>query len=93
MYWYEIHPNLQKIMLKLFKKDKLTRERIIKKIQEIVNSDVEHYKNPRYDLKEIKRVQIGHFVLVFKFIKQENKIIFLDFDHHDNIYKKRYQDF
>ena len=36
MYQYKIQPNLQKIMLKLFKKDKQTRERIIKKIKEML---------------------------------------------------------
>ena len=51
MYQYKIQPNLQKIILKLYKKDNQTRERIIKKIQEIINSgDVEHYKNLRKPL-------------------------------------------
>ena len=75
-------------MLKLFKKDNQTRERIIKKIQEIINSaDVEHYKNLRHDLKDFKRVQIGEKVLVFKYDKKENLISFEDFDHHDKIYR------
>ena len=43
------------------------------KIEEIINSaDVEHYKDLRYDIKDEKRVQVGSFVLVFTFIKQEN---------------------
>src|SRR3989344_4047596 len=59
----------------------------LQKIEKVINSfDVEHYKNLRYDMKDRKRAHIGHFVLVFKFIKQENKIIFVDFDHYDNIY-------
>ncbi len=91
MYEYEIHSNLQKIMKKLFKKDKQTRERIIKKIKEIISSvNVEHYKNLRYDLKDIKRVQVGEKVLIFKFDKINNLIIFLDFDHHDKIYIKKF---
>ena len=49
--------------------------------------DAEHYKNLRYGLKDKKRVHVGNFVLVFKLVKEENKIIFLDFDHHDNIYR------
>lgn len=90
MYNYEVMPNLQKILNKLFKKDKASYEQVMNKIEEIINSsDVEHYKNLRYDLSDKKRVQIGHFVLVFSFIKSENKIKFLDFDHHDVIYKKR----
>ena len=90
MYNYEVMPNLQRILNKLFKKDKTRYEQVMNKIEEIINSsDVEHYKNLRYDLSDKKRVQIGHFVLVFSFIKSEKKIKFLDFDHHDVIYKKR----
>ncbi len=88
MYNYEIVPDLKRILNKLSKKDKQTYEQVIKKINEVINSfEVEHYKNLRYELKDKKRVHIGDFVLIFKFIKEENKIIFLDFDHHDKIYK------
>jgi len=87
---YEIKPNLKKILNKISKKDYLTYERILKKIQEIINSNPEHYKNLRHDLKDFKRVQIGSFVLIFKFVKSENKIYFEDFDHHDKIYLKRF---
>ena len=76
-------------MTKLFKKDPKTRERIIKKIHEIISSEnVEHYKNLRHELKDFKRVQIGEKVLVFKFDKNNNLISFEDFDHHDKIYRR-----
>ena len=89
MYSYEIKPNLQKILNKLSKKDKTVYEQILKKIEEIINSSsIEHYKNLRYDMKDYKRVHIGHFVLVFGFDEKKNLISFEDFDHHDNIYKK-----
>ena len=87
---YEIKPSLKKILNKLSKKDPLMCRRILNKIQEVINSDPEHYKNLRHDLKDFKRVQMGHFILVFKFIKSENKIHFEDFDHHDRIYLKRF---
>ncbi len=88
MYRYKIQPNLQEIMIKLFKKDPKTRERIIKKINEIINSEnVEHYKNLRHDMKDAKRVHIGHFVLVFSYDKLHDFISFEDYDHHDKIYK------
>ena len=87
MYSYEIIPSLQEKMNKLLKKDKALYERIISKIEEVINSaNVEHYKNLRYDMKDRKRVHVGHFVLVFNFIPEENKIKFIDIDHHDNIY-------
>ncbi len=89
MYFYEIKPNLQKILNKLLKKDKPLCEQVLNKINEIVNAyDVEHYKNLRYNLKDCKRVHIGHFVLVFSFDKTNRIISFLDFDHHDNIYRR-----
>lgn len=91
MYSYENKPLFKKTLKKLFKKDKIIYERIIRKIQEIINSDdVEHYKNLKHDLKDFKRVQIGEKVLVFKFDKKNKTIIFEDFDHHDNIYKKKF---
>lgn len=89
MYSYEIIPSLQKILNKLSKKNKAAYEQVLKKIEEVINSyDVEHYKNLKYNMKDKKRVHIGNFVLIFKFVKEENKIIFLDFDHHDRIYKR-----
>jgi len=88
-YRYKTSKNLDRILNRLFRKDKLIYEQVMKKINEVItSSDVEHYKNLRYDLSEYKRVHVGHFVLTFKFNKAENIIEFSDFDHHDNIYKK-----
>ena len=89
MHKFDIEKKLHKILKKLFKKDKKSYEIIWKKINEVVKSvDIEHYKNLRYPMSQFKRVQIGHFVLVFKYDKKEDKIQFYDFDHHDKIYKK-----
>ena len=84
---FEIKPELNKKLVKLYKKDKSRFEAVMKKIEEVVGSgDIEHYKNLRYDLKESKRVHIGHFVLVFSYDKANNFVSFEDYDHHDNIY-------
>lgn len=89
MYASEIIPSLQKIFNKLSRKDKKLYEQVLKKIEEVISSeDIEHYKNLKYDLKDKKRVHVGSFVLVFSFIKDEHKVKFLDFDHHDNIYRR-----
>ena len=85
---FEIKPELDKKLVKLSKKDKGSYEAIMKKIQEVVDSpNVEHYKNLRYDMKDSKRVHIGHFVLVFNYDKSRDFVSFEDYDHHDNIYK------
>jgi mRNA-degrading endonuclease RelE of RelBE toxin-antitoxin system len=41
----------------------------------------------RYTLKNRRRIHIGSFVLVYEF--HQGELRFLDFDHHDRIYKKR----
>ena len=85
---FETKPELEKILKKLIKKDKKLYEQIIKKIQEIIGCyDLEHYKNLRYNMKDSKRVHIGHFVLIFSYGKKRNFVSFEYFDHHDNIYK------
>jgi len=85
---FETKPELEKILKKLIKKDKKLYEQIIKKIQEIIGCyDLEHYKNLRYNMKDSKRVHIGHFVLIFSYDKKRNFVSFEYFDHHDNIYK------
>ncbi len=89
MHEFEVKPELEKKLVKLFKKDRKTYDKVMKKIEEVVSSgDVEHYKNLRYNMKDSKRVQIGHFVLVFSYDKSRDFISFEDFDHHDNIYSK-----
>ena len=61
-------------------------EIILKKMSEILD-DPHHYKPLQHDMKGLQRVHIDKsFVLVFEIIEAEKKVIFLDFDHHDNIY-------
>jgi mRNA-degrading endonuclease RelE of RelBE toxin-antitoxin system len=90
MHNFVIEDGLKKSLIKLFKKDKVTYEILMKKIEEIISTqDISHYKNLRKPLQDFKRVHVrGPFVLTFKYIESENKILFYDFDHHDYIYKK-----
>lgn len=88
MYRYDIKPTLRNILEKLFKKDKTRYEQIIKKIEEIINSDdADHYKNLRSPLQHLKGVHIGPFVLVFSVDKSSKIIMFENYKHHDEIYK------
>ena len=94
MFNFNLTDELKAIIEKLAKKDKKRAEIINKKIKQIIGSDsisIGHYKNLKHDLKEFKRVHIdSSFVLVFKVDIKNNFILFVDFDHHDKIYKKRY---
>ncbi len=88
MYNSGISEELQRKLGKLSRKNKPLYEQVLKKINEIITSDVEHYKNLRYNLKDSKRAHIGHFVLIFQYDQQSNTINFDDFDHHDKIYNR-----
>ena len=94
MFDFDLIDGLKLIIEKLAKKDKKRSDIINKKIKQIINSDsvsIQHYKNLRHDLKEFKVVHIdSSFVLVFKVDIGKNFILFVDFDHHDKIYKKRH---
>lgn len=82
---YLIHPDLDKVLTKLAKRDKSQFEAILKKIDEISNNP-NHYKNLRVPLQKYKRVHIhSSFVLLFRIEKES--ILFRYYDHHDNIYK------
>lgn len=40
----------------------------------------------RYTLRNRRRVHVGSFVLIYEF--HQGELRFIDFDHHDRIYKK-----
>ena len=95
MFDFDLTDELKLIIRKLVKKDKKKVEIINKKIKEIINSNkdsINHYKNLRHDLSDYKRVHIDRsFVLVFKVDLFNNFILFVDFDHHDKVYGKKFK--
>lgn len=90
MYELAIKPNLRKKLGKLARKNKKQAKLVLKKAQEILKNNPDHYKNLRKPLQKWKRVHVDkHFVLTFS-IDQKNKIITLeDYDHHDIIYQTK----
>ncbi len=90
MFDFDISDKLKIKISKLLKKDRKRAEIIQKKIKEIINNDAEtikRYKNLRHDLSDLKRVHIdSSFVLTFKVDIEKNFVLFVDFDHHDEVY-------
>ena len=88
MYDYEIKPVLQKILNKLFKKDKRVYEAIMNKIEEIIQNP-QHYKPLKYELAGERRVHImKSFVLKFEVHEDRKVVVFLFFGHHDEAYRR-----
>ena len=86
---YFVETKLKNKLLTLYKKDRKRYFSLMNKIEEIIaSSNIDHYKNLKKPLHNLKRVHIdAHFVLVFKYNKTKDIVYFCDFDHHDNIYK------
>ena len=88
MYDYEVKPDLKRILNKLFKKNKVMYEQVMKKIEEIIQNP-QHYKPLKYNFAGERRVHImKSFVLKFEINEQNKKVIFFFFGHHDEAYKR-----
>lgn len=75
----------EKRFKKLTKKDGLLKERIIRKIQEVINNpDIGEPK--RHAFRGLRSVHIDPFVVAFVVIK--NTILLINFDHHDKVYEE-----
>ena len=79
-------PSLDLKLSKLIKKDKPKYEMVLSKMEEIAR-DPHHYKSLGNVMHGSQRVHLGSFVLTFTILENEQKVVFLDFDHHDKIYR------
>ena len=72
-------------------KDKKSQENIKSKMSEIANTvedNPDHYKNLKKPLQKYKRAHVNNsFVLIFRIDKENRKVIFFDYSHHDSSYK------
>jgi len=89
-YKFEIKPKLEKKLRKIEKKDPGMFKAVRDKIKEIIKNP-QHYKPLRYDLKGLRRVHLEKsFVLAYEIDEEAKMVRFLDLDHHDEIYRKKY---
>ncbi|MEK7502951.1 MAG: type II toxin-antitoxin system RelE/ParE family toxin [Patescibacteria group bacterium] len=75
---------------KILKKQKHKNPQVVSEIQKQIDKVLrfpEFGKPLRHDMKNERRIHIGSFVLVYKIWK--NEIHFLDFEHHDKVYKRK----
>ncbi|MBL7055111.1 hypothetical protein ISS05_05110 [Candidatus Woesearchaeota archaeon] len=87
MYSYELRKSVEKLFLKLAKKNPKQLLIIEKKINEIIQNP-QHYKNLRKPLQHLKRVHVDKsFVLAFSVDEINKKVIIENYDHHDEVYK------
>ena len=78
---------IKKIFEKIKRKHKLQAEILKRKIKEILE-DPYRSKPLRGDMAGIRRVHIRHFVLIYEILENEKIVRLLDYEHHDNIYRR-----
>ena len=87
MYSDKYSEELTRKLAKLKRKDHKRYEIVRNKMDWILGNPEHRYKDLHYNMKGIKEVHLGHFVLTF-IIDHVNKVIsFEDYDHHDKIFK------
>ncbi len=86
MYIYEFTEKISKKLGKIAKKDPSTYIEISKKILQVAENP-SLGKPLRNILKSKRRVHIGSFVLIYKIIENEKKIVFIEISHHDEVYR------
>ena len=73
-----LHPSFAKVLSKI--RDNSTKERIYKLLAKI-QKNPEIGKPMKYERKGTREVYISPFRLSYAYLKEENKIIFLDLYH------------
>lgn len=79
--------SLDRIFIKLSKKDKLQFEILSRKIKEILE-DPHRFKPLTANMAGRRRVHIRNFVLTYEILENEKLVRLLDYDHHDDVYEK-----
>ena len=87
MYFIVISTALDNKLKRLVRKNRKQYDIILNKVEEIIQNP-HRYKNLRSPMQHLKRVHIDkHFVLTFSIDEGDHSVIFIDFEHHDKIYK------
>lgn len=82
-YSFDVRPLCLKNLKKLDGKE---YDRVERKMQEIIENP-HHYKPLKAPMQRMRRVHVGHFVLIFSIDEQAKIVIFERYAHHDEAYK------
>lgn len=87
---FDVSKKLEKKLKTLETKNKVLLIIFRKKVREIILNDldsIDRCKNLRAPLADLKRIHLtDNFILLFKVIKDKNKVLFVDIQHWDKAY-------
>ena len=79
------NPDVEVTFRKMGKKDSTRFEQLVKKLMELAENP-EMGKPLRRPLQGLRRLHVGHHVLLYKIDKKMNQITLVDYAHHDEVY-------
>jgi mRNA-degrading endonuclease RelE of RelBE toxin-antitoxin system len=82
LYSLKTEKDVDKIFLKLKKRDSKQLEAINKKVKQILENPYQ-FKSLRFPMQHLRRVHIGSFVLIHEIIENGKTIRILHYKHHD----------
>lgn len=85
IYKLEISEQLDRVLTKLLKKDKLQFDILSRKIKGILENP-QVGKPLTANMVGQRRVHIRNFVLTYEILENEKIVRLLDYDHHDKVY-------
>ena len=89
MYKIRIEAGLERILKKLYKKNRKLYDVAVKRIEQIVDTPW-HFKPLRHNFGGLRRIHLeSSFVLIFQIDEKSKTVVFLDLDHHDKVYRTR----
>lgn len=80
------NPDVEATFWKMGKKDPARFEQLIKKLREL-GENPEIGKPLHRPLQGLRRLHIGHYVLIYKLDKKKEQITLVDYAHHDEAYE------
>jgi len=86
MYIIQVRKEVEKVLKKLAKKDKVSSIYILKKIKEIQENPY-RFKPLKKPLQGFWRIHIGNYVLIYSIDESNKKVIIEKYKHHDEVYK------
>jgi len=87
MYKVKVRKEVERVLKKLVKKDKISSIYISKKVKEIQENPY-RFKSLKKPLQGFWRIHIGNYVLVYSIDEQNKTVVIERYKHHDEIYKK-----
>lgn len=86
MYSLEVVEKVDKLFIKLQKKDPVQFEALSRKVSEILENP-QQFKPLRSPMQHMRRVHVGSFVIVYDINEAKKVVTIRRYEHHDNVYK------